>query len=132
MRKRPRLLIPITRARGASGLLDVASSIVRQEHSDGHVLSVVEMTAGRPIAQNVTMARRYRSLLQRITVLEQQAKMGLGVQVRVAYTLAQGVREAVIENDSDLVILEWPGLVSRRAQDPSVADLVADPPTDCS
>lgn len=130
MRRRPRLLIPITRARGASGLLDVASSIVRQEHSDGHVLGVVEMAAGRPIAQNVTMARRYRSLLQRITVLEQQAKMGLGVQVRVAYTLAQGVREAVIENDSDLVILEWPGLVSRRAQDPSVADLVADPPTD--
>jgi glycosyltransferase involved in cell wall biosynthesis len=130
MAKKPRLLIPISRAQAASGLLEVADAVLRQEGGAGHVLGVVEMAAGRPIAQNVTMARRYRALLQRITDIERQAKGGYGVQVRVAYNLAQGVREAAIENESDLVVLEWPGLDSRRAPDPNLDDLVADPPTD--
>ena len=129
-KQRPRLLIPISRAQGADRLLEVAEAITHHERGGGQVLGVVEMAAGRPIAQNVTVARRYRSLLQRVTDLERQAKLGLGVQVRVAYTMAQGVREAAIENESDLIILEWPGLDSRRARDPNVADLVADPPAD--
>jgi glycosyltransferase involved in cell wall biosynthesis len=128
--RKPRLLIPINRAQSAVGLLEVADAVIRQERGGGHVLGVVEMAAGRPIAQNVTMARRYRALLQRITDIERQAKGGYGVQVRVAYTLAQGVREAVIENESDLTVLEWPGLDSRRVPDPNLDDLVADPPTD--
>jgi glucosyl-3-phosphoglycerate synthase len=130
MAKKPRLLIPISRAHAADGLLQVAEAMMRRERGTGNVLGVVEMTAGRPIAQNVTMARRYRSLLQRITDIERQARVSLGVQVRVAYTQAQGVREAVIENDSDLLVLEWPGLDSRRVYDPNLADLVADPPSD--
>ena len=90
----PRLLIPISRARSAPGLLDVAAAILRSEHGSGHLLGVVEQPLGRPIAENVTVARRYRALLRRITSLERRIQAGLGVQVRVASTLAQGVREA--------------------------------------
>src|SRR5205807_4763943 len=92
--KSPRLLIPIIRARSAPGLLDVAAAILRSERGSGHVLGVVEQPLGRPIAENLTVARRYRALLRRITGLERRVQVGLGVQVRVASTMAQGVREA--------------------------------------
>ena len=112
----PRLLIPITRARAAPGLLEVAAAVLRAERGSGHVLGVVEQPLGRPIAENVTVARRYRELLRRITGLERRAQAGLGVQVRVASTLAQGVRESAYENAAELIVLGWPGPDAYPAQ----------------
>ena len=126
----PRLLIPITRAGAAAGLLEVATAILCGEHGSGILLGVVELPSGRPIAQNVTVARRYRSLLQRITELENRMDVDLGVQVRVAGSLAQGVRDAAFENASDLILLEWPGLGRERPSDRNLDDLVANPPAD--
>src|SRR6266498_3246248 len=108
----PRILIPITRARSAAALLEVAAAILRGENGSGMLLGVVELPQGRPIAQSVTVARRYRSLLQRLTELETRLDVRFSVQVRVASTVAQGVREAAYENTADLVILEWPGVGS--------------------
>jgi len=125
-----RILIPITRARSAAGLLEVAAAILRGENGSGMLLGVVELPQGRPIAQSVTIARRYRSLLQRLTELETGLDVRFSVQVRVASTVAQGVREAAYENTADLIILEWPGVGSQRPSDRNVDDLVADPPAD--
>ena len=123
MDKSPRLLIPITQARSAPGLLDVAAAILRAERGSGHVLGVVEQPLGRPIAENLTVARRYRALLRRITGLERRIQVGLGVQVRVASTMAQGVREAAYENATELILLEWPGPRAQRP-DRNLEDLV--------
>jgi nucleotide-binding universal stress UspA family protein len=138
--RRSRLLIPIVRARAASGLLEVVAAILRGEHGSGDLLGVIELPPNRPIAEKVTVARRYRSLLRRITALEPRIKAGLGVKVRVAPTLAQGVRDAAYENATDLIVLEWPGPRSRRSEPPpgasefvgwrNVEDLVGDPPAD--
>ena len=128
--RRPRVLIPITRARTAAGLLEVAAAVLRGENGSGLLLGVVELPQGRPVAQSVTIARRYRSLLQRITELETRLQGRFGVQVRVAGTVAQGVREAAFENAADLVVLEWPGLGAHRPSDRHIDDLVADPPAD--
>src|SRR5215471_16962416 len=128
--RRPRVLIPITRARTAAGLLEVAAAVLRGEQGSGLLLGVVELPQGRPIAQSVTIARRYRSLLQRITELETRLQGRFGVQVRVAGTIAQGVREAAFENTTDLIVLEWPGLGAHRPSDRHIDDLVADPPAD--
>ncbi|HKF76607.1 MAG TPA: glucosyl-3-phosphoglycerate synthase [Candidatus Dormibacteraeota bacterium] len=128
--KRPRMLIPITRARTAAGLLEVAAGILRSENGSGVLVGVVELPQGRPIAESVTVARRYRSLLQRITELETRVEARFGVQVRVASNLAQGVREAAYESSADLIVLEWPGLSSPRHSDRNIEDLVADPPAD--
>jgi nucleotide-binding universal stress UspA family protein len=124
------VLIPITRARTAGGLLEVAAALLRGESGSGLLLGVVELPQGRPIAQSVTVARRYRSLLQRITEIETRLQGRFGVQVRVAGTIAQGVREAAFENTTDLVVLEWPGLGAHRPSDRHIDDLVADPPAD--
>jgi glycosyltransferase involved in cell wall biosynthesis len=125
----PRLLIPINRARAAPGLLEVAAAVLRAERGSGHVLGVVEQPLGRPIAENVTVARRYRELLRRITGLERRAQAGLGVQVRVAGTLAQGVREAAYENAAELIVLGWPGPNAQR-RDRNLEDLLENPPAD--
>ncbi|HEY4026335.1 MAG TPA: glucosyl-3-phosphoglycerate synthase [Candidatus Dormibacteraeota bacterium] len=128
--RHPRILIPITRARSAAGLLEVAAALLLGENGSGLLLGVVELPPGRPIAQSVTVARRYRSLLQRITELETRLDARFGVQVRVATTVAQGVREAAYENAADLIVLEWPGVGTLRPTDRNVDDLVADPPAD--
>jgi nucleotide-binding universal stress UspA family protein len=130
MPDRPRILIPITRARSAAGLLEVAAAVMRGESGSGLLLGVVELPQGRPIAQSVTVARRYRSLLQRITEIETSLDEAFSVQVRVAGSVAQGVRESAYENSADLIVLEWPGPSTNRASDRNVDDLVADPPAD--
>jgi glycosyltransferase involved in cell wall biosynthesis len=128
--RRPRILIPITRARSVAGLLEVAAAILHGENGSGLLLGVVELPQGRPIAQSVTIARRYRSLLQRMTELETRLQARFGVQVRVAGTVAQGVREAAYESSAELIVLEWPGPGFQRPADRNVEDLVADPPAD--
>ena len=127
--REPRILIPITRARTAPGLLEVAAAISRGRNGCGLLLGVVELAHGRPIAESVTIARRYRSLLQRMTELETEVEARFEVKVRVASSLAQGVREAAYENAADLIVLEWPGPGQRQA-DRNIDDLVADPPAD--
>jgi len=127
--RRPHILVPILRAQGAPALLQVAEAMLRREGGAGHVLGVVEIPQGRDIAPSVTVARRYRSLLQRITALERRQSAGFGVQVRVAHNVAQAVREAAFENGSTLIVLEWPGL-NRRRTDRHLEDLIADPPAD--
>ena len=127
--RRPHVLVPILRAQAAPALLQVAEAMLRREGGDGHVLGVVEIPHGREIARSVTVARRYRSLLQRITGLERRESAGFGVQVRVAHNVAQAVREAALENGSTLIVLEWPGL-TRRPADRNLEDLIADPPAD--
>jgi glucosyl-3-phosphoglycerate synthase len=114
-------------------LLEVAAAILRSQNGTGVLLGVVELPHGRPIAESVTVARRYRSLLQRVTELETRTEGSFGVQVRVASSLAQGVREAAYENAADLVLLEWPGPRPVRQSDQTdrnIDDLVADPPAD--
>ncbi|HEX6489640.1 MAG TPA: glucosyl-3-phosphoglycerate synthase [Candidatus Dormibacteraeota bacterium] len=129
---RPHLLIPVLRAQAAPRLLQVAEAIVRREGGAGHVLGVVEVPFGRPIAGGVTVARRYRALLQRITALERRERAGLGVQVRVAHSVPQAVREAAYENATDMILLEWAGPSGVRGQATSAVmeDLSADPPAD--
>jgi glucosyl-3-phosphoglycerate synthase len=124
--RRPRLLLPVARARAAGLLLEVAEAIVQAEHGSGHLLGVVEIPPERSMVSNLTVARRYRTLLQRISSLR---RGGLGVQVRVAASTAQGVREAVYENGTDLIVVEWPRSGGGKPNR-SLDDLIADPPAD--
>ncbi|MGH7904490.1 MAG: glucosyl-3-phosphoglycerate synthase [Candidatus Dormibacteraceae bacterium] len=126
------IIIPVIRAAAAPRLLDLAEALLRREGGSGQLLGVVEVPYERPIALSVTVARRYRTLLQRITSMPRLQEAGLRVQVRVTHDVATGIREAVYESGADLLILEWPGLASHRANrfGAVVDDLVADPPTD--
>ncbi|HEX6548662.1 MAG TPA: glucosyl-3-phosphoglycerate synthase [Candidatus Dormibacteraeota bacterium] len=127
--RRPHVLVPILRVQAAPALLRVASAVCENEGGTGHVLGVVEIPAGREIARSITVARRYRALLQRITSVEEREASGFGVQVRVGHSVSQAVREAAYESGSTLIVVEWPGF-SKRPADQNLDDLVADPPAD--
>ncbi len=125
-----RVLIPVLTTRRAADLLRVGAALVRHHSGRGSLLGVVEVPHGQPISRGVTVARRYRSLLNRITALGERTASEFGVEVRVAHNLAQGIREAVYEVGADLLVLEWPGLSVRPGLSSVIANLVSDPPAD--
>ena len=127
---RHHVLIPILSARSAPVLVAIGSALVRLRGGTGNLLGVVEVAPGKPIAGGVTVARRYRSLLRRITGIENREAAGLGTEVRVTHDIAEGIREAVYESSAGLLLLEWPGLSVRRGVNAIIANLVSDPPAD--
>ncbi len=127
---RYRVLIPVLTTRRAADLLRVAAALLSRSPGSGSLLGVVEVPYGQPISRGVTVARRYRSLLNGITAAGRSANPGFGVEVRVAHNLAQGIREAVYEVGANLLLLEWPGLSVRPGVSSVIANLVSDPPAD--
>jgi glucosyl-3-phosphoglycerate synthase len=126
-----RLLLPVIRAQNAAPLLTVADAMIRLEGGGGQVLGVVE-AGGDRLAHSLTVARRYRGLLRRLTAGRRDNGVPLGVVVRVAPTVAGGIRETVVETGADLVVMEWPGVGHSRQTLLStvLADLVRDPPAE--
>ena len=128
--QRRHVLIPILSSKSAPLLVAIGAALVRRRGGTGNLLGVVEVAPGKPIAEGVTVARRYRSLLRRITGIENREAAGLGTEVRVTHDIAQGIREAVYESAAELLVLEWPGLAVRRGVNAIIANLVSDPPAD--
>lgn len=125
---RYRVMIPLLTTRRAGVLLRVAAALVKPTPGAGSLLGVVEVPPGQSISRGLTVARRYRRLLNRITALEERSAAGFGVEVRVAHDIGQGIREAVKEAGADFLVLEWPGLSVRPGVSSIIAGLVADPP----
>ncbi|HEY8811456.1 MAG TPA: glucosyl-3-phosphoglycerate synthase [Candidatus Dormibacteraeota bacterium] len=128
--ERYRVLIPVLTTRRAADLLRIGAALLRHGSGNGSLLGVVEVPHGQSISRGVTVARRYRGLLNRITEAGEGTKPGFGVEVRVAHNLAQGIREATYEFGADVLVLEWPGLTVRPGVSSVIANLVSDPPAD--
>ena len=130
------LLVPILRAQAAAPLIDIGDALAGRPGSQGYVLGLVEVPprgAGR-VASSIQ--QRQRDLLRWIAAADAAAPGGadgaprLGVLVRVTHEVALGLREAIWENGSDVVVIEWPGPGSRRPRTLGrvLRDLAQDPP----
>ena len=64
--ERYRVLIPILTTRRAPELMRIGSAVLQRRGGTGSLLGVVEVTHGQPISRGITVARRYRRLLNRI------------------------------------------------------------------
>ena len=128
-----RVLIPTTNPARTGPLLKAVSPFLNAEDSRGTLLGVIEMAPERPLSEGVEVARAYRALLSRITRYAERGPGELRGQVRIAHVAAQGIREAALENDSNLLILEASTGHGSR-QDAlwinAVEDLLVDPPCD--
>jgi len=104
------------------------------------VLGVVEVPKGQHLADGRNMARSYRALL---SFLPSRVEIGAPGQpgcavpvhhtVRVAHTVAAGIREAVRSSNADLLLLHWKGYASdpqRHNYGETLDNLLADPPAD--
>ena len=133
--QRMQLLVPILRAQTATAVLSVADALSTSNAGQGHVLGVVEVP--RANADNLApqVAQRRHELLRWIAAIDSH-KPGvhsrLTIQTRVCHNVSLGIREAVYENGSNLILIEWPGLGSRRPRLLSAVldDLVSKPPAD--
>jgi hypothetical protein len=130
------VLVPILRAQAAGPLIEIGDALAGRGSSEGQVLGLVEVPSGRIGGLRGEVTERQRELLRWIAATDQPLLSGqgprLGVLVRVTHSAALGVREAIYENGADTVVIEWPGLGSRRprALGTVLRDLVADPPAD--
>jgi nucleotide-binding universal stress UspA family protein len=129
------LLVPIIRAQNAGPLLALADALVRSSGGRGHVLGLVEIPETQNRPPPAIMAQRRHDLLRWIATVDSGSpdnRGRLSVQLRVSHNLSQGIREAVYETESNLLLVEWPGLTSRRPQQLSAVlqSLTSTPPTD--
>jgi hypothetical protein len=130
------VMIPILRAQTAAPLLDLADALVYWHRGAGQVLGLVEIQSKLGLDLRAATSERYRSLLQWISANDYLRRprptARLHVQVRVAHRVSWAIREAVYENNSNLMVIEWPGLANRRRHSLSavIDDLAADPPVD--
>ncbi|MGI8563763.1 MAG: hypothetical protein ACR2MZ_09450 [Candidatus Dormibacter sp.] len=126
-----RMLVPVIRAQTATPLLQIADLLSASTRSSGDVLGIVEVPrTNLPNLPHVLEERR-RDLLRWIASIDTSGRASrLNVQTRVSHDVRQGIREAVYENGSNLVVVEWPGLTSRRPRllAAVLEDLVSDPP----
>jgi len=131
-----RVMIPILRAQTAAPLLDLADALVYWHRGEGQVLGLVEIHSRPGQDLRSATAERYRSLLQWISANDYRRRprpmARLNIPVRVAHRVSWAIREAVYENNSNLMVIEWPGLSNRRRHSLSavIDDLAADPPVD--
>lgn len=113
------LLVPIIREPQARTLLEIGDAVVAQSGGEGVALGIVEVPQRRvPDLTDVVVERR-RELLRWIAQIDAEAHPpgsppGLGIGMRVAHDVSLGIREAVYEYGSNLIIIEWPGPTSRR------------------
>ena len=127
-----RVLIPTTNPARSGLLLGSMAPFLNAEDSRGTLLGVIEMAPERPLSEGVEVARAYRALLSRIARVAERGPGELRGQVRIAHVAAQGIREAVLETDTNLLALEAAsGRTERNGLWPNaVEDLLVDPPCD--
>lgn len=128
-----RVLIPTTNPGRTGPLLKAVSPFLNAEDSRGTLLGLIEMPPERSLSEGVEVAREYRALLSRITRYAERGPGELLGQVRIAHVAAQGIREAVLETDTNLLILEASSGHAARLNGlwlNAVEDLLADPPCD--
>ena len=129
-----RILVPIVRAQAAQTLIAVGDALAKPRDADGKVLGLVEVP--RQPESNVTnqVVHRRRDLLKWIAYQESvRGSPGrLGILVRVVHNVPLGIREAVYETGANLVVIEWPGPASPRAETLTsvLDDLSSYPPAD--
>jgi nucleotide-binding universal stress UspA family protein len=130
------VMIPILRAQTAAPLLDLADALVYWHRGEGQVLGLVEVHSKLGLDLRSATSERYRSLLQWISANDYRRRprpvARLNVQVRVTHRISWAIREAVYENNSSLMAIEWPGLENPRRHSLSavIDDLARDPPVD--
>jgi nucleotide-binding universal stress UspA family protein len=109
-------LVPILRGQAAAPILSLADAIARSGGERGVALGLVETSASKN--QLIGAKERSRDLLRWIaaTAYDGTAIDGsrLKLQTRITSDAGRSIREATLETQSNMVVLEWPSETSPR------------------
>ena len=116
-----RILLPLANPRTARDLVRIGAGVGRGRPTEITALGIVEVPDGVSLAEGATHARTARRLLQRVLDFGDEEGVEIRTMVRIGRRAADGVIEAVGEEDSDLVIFGWGGPPSVAAAARSAA-----------
>lgn len=121
----PRILVQAGSRGVPAQLIGVAEALLSCYGGEGTVLSVVEVAADRSLSEGALIARRRRTLLRKLAQL--YPRHALRASIRTSRSREEGIREAVQDTASNLLLLDWRNV---REQDAATIALVSDPPCD--
>ncbi len=108
-----RILIPVANPATAEELIRIGAALLDPRSGELTALGIVEVPEEMPLSEGATKARQARRLLQKVL---DYAPEGTHVRpvVRIGRRAAEGIVEAAIELDADLVIFGWGGRAGGR------------------
>ncbi len=103
-----RILIPVANPATAEELIRIGAALLDPRSGELTALGIVEVPEEMPLSEGATKARQARRLLQKVL---DYAPEGTHVRpvVRIGRRAAEGIVEAAIELEADLVIFGWGG-----------------------
>jgi len=104
-----RILLPLANPRTARDLVRIGAGITNGRATEITALGIVEVPEGVSLSEGATQARTARRLLQRVLGFGDEEGVEIRTMVRIGRRAADGVIEAVGEEDTDLVIFGWGG-----------------------
>ncbi|MEW6379660.1 MAG: glucosyl-3-phosphoglycerate synthase [bacterium] len=108
------ILVPVANPRTAGNLVKIASSMIGDTQGQTVALGVVEIPEHRSLSEGTILARRQRRLLQRISDLS-PSSIEFCPSVRIARHAYEGIRDVVLEEQPELVVLGWPNQENKEA-----------------
>ena len=101
-----RILIPVANPATAEELIRIGAALLDPRSGELTALGIVEVPEEMPLSEGATKARQARRLLQKVL---DYAPEGTQVRpvVRIGRHAAQGIVEAAVELEADLVIFGW-------------------------
>jgi glucosyl-3-phosphoglycerate synthase len=109
-----RILIPVANPATAEELIRIGAALLDPRAGELTALGIVEVPEEMPLSEGATKARQARRLLQKVL---DYAPEGTHVRpvVRIGRRAAQGIVEAAVELEADLVIFGWGGRPGGRS-----------------
>jgi glucosyl-3-phosphoglycerate synthase len=104
-----RILLPLANPRTARDLVRIGAGISNGRPTEITALGIVEVPEGVSLSEGANQARTARRLLQRVLGFGDEEGVEIRTMVRIGRHAADGVIEAVGEEDTDLVIFGWGG-----------------------
>ena len=110
-----RILIPVANPATAEELIRIGAALMDPRSGELTALGIVEVPEEMPLSEGATKARQARRLLQKVL---DYAPEGTQVRpvVRIGRHAAQGIVEAAVELEADLVIFGWGGRPGGRGR----------------
>lgn len=109
-----RILIPVANPATAEELIRIGAALLDPRDGELTALGIVEVPEEMPLSEGATKARQARRLLQKVL---DYAPEGTHVRpvVRIGRRAAEGIVEAAVELEADLVIFGWGGRSGGRS-----------------
>lgn len=106
---RQKILVPLANPNTAPDLIRLAAGIIHGGAGEALALGVVEVPENESLSEGAVLARQQRRLLEKVLDIGLAENVDIRTVVRIARKAWQGIRDEVLEEHVDLVLMGWHG-----------------------